>query len=575
LDSLDNIHIVYYDHEASQPKHAVNVFGSWSIETAGKPGDSYCHAAIDSLDSLHISAYNMYDLSLVYATAGFRPIVKVNTVGQGAVNLNPPGQIYLSGTGVTLTAAPDTGWAFSSWSGDLSGSTNPEILTMDAHKEVTATFVEAAVTQYTLTVNTSGSGSVILNPSGGTYDEGTVVDLIADPTSGWQFSGWGGDLSGSTNPTTITMDANKTVTATFVENQPPDPPTVNGPIDESVIGESDLILLDSGTYQDPEGDTHFQTHWEVWRADSGEIVYQDTSTINKEQLTLPEPLAPGLKYEWQVGYEDEAEKISWSEVYSFKVGTSVVEALPEITAGETVVDFGMISIIHWPDDPSPRKVFKIRYDPRYYKIGTYDPVAGQYIEFSDGLEIEPGRSYWMLAREGLSVNFNGIPVSKAVPIEVCLHHNGSATAPDGWNMIAPPNDANYRWGVVEVGVWNEETSEFIAAVPISTLADDTIIDRRVWEWNAGTYVSYMNNTDFVLERYKGYWVKSVKEGAYLVFPDLVQIARFESSNGVAVSKTRGVVAKDGDAPPMPMGALEDNETDRFFSSGCFVEILNP
>jgi PKD repeat protein len=72
-------------------------------------------------------------------------------------------------------------------------------------------------TQYTLTTNTAGQGSITLNPSGGTYNEGTVVTVTANPSSGWQFDNWSGDLSGSTNPTTITMNANKSVTANFSE----------------------------------------------------------------------------------------------------------------------------------------------------------------------------------------------------------------------------------------------------------------------------------------------------------------------------------------------------------------------
>jgi hypothetical protein len=49
------------------------------------------------------------------------------------------------------------------------------------------------------------------------YDAGTVVTVTATPDSGWQFDNWSGDLSGSTNPTTITMNSNKSVTATFSE----------------------------------------------------------------------------------------------------------------------------------------------------------------------------------------------------------------------------------------------------------------------------------------------------------------------------------------------------------------------
>jgi uncharacterized repeat protein (TIGR02543 family) len=131
------------------------------------------------------------------------------------VTLNPPGGTYDAGTVVTLTANPATGFQFSGWSGDLSGSTNPATITMDGNKNVTATFTALPPTQYTLTVNTVGSGSVTLNPSGGTYDAGTVVTLTAAPATGFQFSGWSGDLSGATNPATITMDGNKNVTATF------------------------------------------------------------------------------------------------------------------------------------------------------------------------------------------------------------------------------------------------------------------------------------------------------------------------------------------------------------------------
>jgi len=138
----------------------------------------------------------------------------VNTVGSGNVTLNPAGGIYDSGTMVTLTATPDAGYQFTGWSGDLSGTTNPATITMNANKIVTATFA-LLPPQYTLTANPVGFGSVTLSPAGGVYNSGTVVTLIATPNAGYQFSGWSGDLSGTTNPATITMDANKNVTATF------------------------------------------------------------------------------------------------------------------------------------------------------------------------------------------------------------------------------------------------------------------------------------------------------------------------------------------------------------------------
>ena len=50
------------------------------------------------------------------------------------------------------------------------------------------------------------------------YSFGDVVPLTATPGAGWSFSGWSGDLTGSVNPVTITLNGNKTVTATFTQN---------------------------------------------------------------------------------------------------------------------------------------------------------------------------------------------------------------------------------------------------------------------------------------------------------------------------------------------------------------------
>jgi endoglucanase len=69
---------------------------------------------------------------------------------------------------------------------------------------------------YTLTTAVNGSGSVARSPSATQYAGGTQVTLTATPASGNQFAGWTGDLSGITNPQSITMLANRSVTANFV-----------------------------------------------------------------------------------------------------------------------------------------------------------------------------------------------------------------------------------------------------------------------------------------------------------------------------------------------------------------------
>jgi uncharacterized repeat protein (TIGR02543 family) len=56
---------------------------------------------------------------------------------------------------------------------------------------------------------------VTKDPDQASYPEGSTVTLTATPASGWIFSGWSGDASGSTNPLQVTMDGNKTITANF------------------------------------------------------------------------------------------------------------------------------------------------------------------------------------------------------------------------------------------------------------------------------------------------------------------------------------------------------------------------
>lgn len=111
--------------------------------------------------------------------------------------------------GYDIIACADGGFAMSGQTGTgciLLGST-------DNHGGV----VEP--TRYTLTMLTSGSGSVL--PGNGTCVRNANITLNAIAASGYNFVGWSGNTSGATN-TTITMDSNKTVTATFI-------PTIGGP----------------------------------------------------------------------------------------------------------------------------------------------------------------------------------------------------------------------------------------------------------------------------------------------------------------------------------------------------------
>ena len=94
------------------------------------------------------------------------------------------GGTFASGTQVSLTATPNSGYTFSGWS---NGSTaNPLTVTLNSNTSITANF-EALPNTYTVTL-TAGEGGIVTG--GGAYEEGTQITVIATPEEGFQFVGW-------------------------------------------------------------------------------------------------------------------------------------------------------------------------------------------------------------------------------------------------------------------------------------------------------------------------------------------------------------------------------------------------
>jgi hypothetical protein len=116
---------------------------------------------------------------------------------------------------VTLTATAAYGYVFGSWSGDATGTTNPVTVTMNSNKTIIANFTQLPT--YTLTVTNvpAAGGTVTKSPDATSYPQGSKVTLTATPAYGYVFSSWSGDVTGTTNPVTVTMDGNKAVTANY------------------------------------------------------------------------------------------------------------------------------------------------------------------------------------------------------------------------------------------------------------------------------------------------------------------------------------------------------------------------
>jgi len=138
---------------------------------------------------------------------------------------------------------------------------------------------------WTLTTQVQGSGAITLSPTGGSYSDGTVVTLQAVADPGWSFVSWTGAVSGSSNPRTVTMDANKSVTAVFISNAPPVTFTDDYETDEDTpltIATPGVLGNDTDPDNDPLTATLVQqpSHGAVQLASQGGFTYTPNDDWN-------------------------------------------------------------------------------------------------------------------------------------------------------------------------------------------------------------------------------------------------------------------------------------------------------
>lgn len=154
------------------------------------------------------------------------------------------------GATVTLTASPDSQSQFGAWLWDCADSSSVTQTIMAGVKHCKVRFDPLQdTTPVTLDLAVSGAGRVTSLPSGidcgsqctADYANGSGVALTAVPDTGWVFTGWGGDCTGSASTTSIALTVASQCTATFA---PTHPQTVS------------LLVIGQGTVS--ESATHFQ-----------------------------------------------------------------------------------------------------------------------------------------------------------------------------------------------------------------------------------------------------------------------------------------------------------------------------
>ncbi|MDB6025091.1 MAG: hypothetical protein JWM68_1314 [Verrucomicrobiales bacterium] len=160
-------------------------------------------------------------------------IANLTVTGPPSITLQPQSQIAIAGTNVTFTvAAIGDAPLYYQWysaGGLVINGTSSSLTLSNAQPSLagnywvvitnnlgTITSSNALLSvHYTLTATVSGGGSISQSPSQTSYAPDSIVTVTAIPNAGCSFLNWSGDASGSTNPLSMVLNGNKSISAEF------------------------------------------------------------------------------------------------------------------------------------------------------------------------------------------------------------------------------------------------------------------------------------------------------------------------------------------------------------------------
>jgi hypothetical protein len=234
-------------------------------------GGSYADMDLRAITVIHLASPTEYSLTISSTSGG-----NVTTPGEGTFT-------YDEGTVVDLVAAPDAGFRFVNWTGNVSTICNVTAattnITMNGNYAITAN----SVALYDLTIDSTVGGNVTTPGEGlfPDYDAGTVGDLVATPDTGYRFVNWTGNVSTICNVTTattnITMNGNYAITANFVALYDL---TIDSTVGGNVTtpGEGLFPDYDAGTVVDLVATPDANYRFDEWTGDVGTIADVDAGT---------------------------------------------------------------------------------------------------------------------------------------------------------------------------------------------------------------------------------------------------------------------------------------------------------
>jgi len=155
----------------------------------------------------------VYNSSSTAATPSSYTIIA--SAGTGGT-ISPSGNVSVTGgSNRTYTITPNSGYRISAVNVDgtsVGAVSSYTFYNVTAAHTISATFTRIT---YSLNVTRTGTGTVTTNPTGTTFNAGTVVTLTASAGTGYVFAGWSGACSGTGTTCQVTMNSDTSVSAAF------------------------------------------------------------------------------------------------------------------------------------------------------------------------------------------------------------------------------------------------------------------------------------------------------------------------------------------------------------------------
>ena len=140
------------------------------------------------------------------------PVVKYQlsvTAAEGGT-VSTSGGEFVSGSPITVTATPNSGYSFVNWTGDGSSTSSSFTFNLLSNTNLTANF-QLIINSYNLVLSAGDGGTV--SSEGGEFEEGSEITFSASPNEGFEFVEWS---DGSTDiERTITINNDLSISAIF------------------------------------------------------------------------------------------------------------------------------------------------------------------------------------------------------------------------------------------------------------------------------------------------------------------------------------------------------------------------